>query len=96
MLRLGTFSYWYGVLHMIVVRIDPSTYIITLFPYDITIWYIKTGTGNKVLVPYRYRTSTNTTVRYNTNPYGAIINYGTVQRYLFGTHTIKLTIQLTV
>jgi hypothetical protein len=75
MLRNGTFSYWYGVLYMIVVRINPSTNIITLFLYD-TVWY-GTGTGT---VPI---------------PYGTVINYGMV-RYLYGTFTVKLTIQLIV
>jgi hypothetical protein len=63
MLRNGTLSYWYGVLYMVVVRIDPSTYIITLFPYHM----VQYGTGT---VRYRYRNQ----LRYGTVRY----LYGTV------------------
>jgi len=64
MLRNGTLqwiilSHWYGELYMIVVRVDPSAYIITLFPYD-TVRY------GSVPIPH------GTVINYGTVRYGTV------------------------
>jgi len=96
---------------MVVVRIDPSTYIITLFPY-IMVQYNSTvpvpygtvqySTDNVPRHTVRYGTFSYGTVQYESVRYGTgtgtVINYGTVR---YGTVrylycTLQLTIQLTV